>query len=330
MTIKRVLGTVAAIAITAATFGTPAEAEDRISAVAAFGKQVGFTQSFLRFVDKANAAAKGTFQINFVGGPEAMPTFEQAEALRKGVMDMNFTPSSYYAGNMPEIDALVGGNVAPWEARANGGLDMLNKIQQQKMNAYMLGWVEYGARFNFYLKTAPKLRPDGLPDLTAVKMRGAPAYRELLTMLGANFVNIAGPEVYTALERGTVDGLAWPAVGIMDFGWERFVKHKVTPEFFNLDIVINVNVDKWKALTPQSRDLLTKLVIEWERESYNFWIKQAKQESEELAKRGVQDFALSPDASRRFQSLASETVWDRMKSRAPESAAALRPKFYKE
>lgn len=308
----------------------PANAEDQIRAIAAFTKQVGFTQSFLRFVDKANAAGKGTYQIQFVGGPEAVPTFEQAKAVRNGIADMGYTPSSYYAGEMPEIEALVGGSAAPWEARANGGFDMINDIHQKKMNSIILAWVEYGPRFNFYLKNQPKLRADGLPDLSGMKLRGAPAYREMMAALGGTFVNMAAPEVYTGLERGTVEGFAWPQVGVMDLNWDKFVKHKIMPTFFNLDIIITVNLDKWKKLSPATREGLQKLAIAWEKESSDWWIAKAKEEQTEIARRGVQDFTLSAEAGKKYVKLASDTVWERMKGRAPDTTAQLKPKFYKD
>jgi TRAP-type transport system periplasmic protein len=162
-----------------------------------------------------------------------------------------------------------------------------------------------------------------------MKVRGAPAYRDIIGGLKGTFVNIAGPEVYTALERGTVDGFAWPAVGVMDFGWEKFVKYKVTPAFFNLDIVINVNLDAWKKLTQASRDFLTKTSIAWERESNEFWTKQAAAEAEELKKRGVQDFPLAAGPGRKYVSFTSESVWERMKGRDVSNYDMIRSKFYK-
>jgi TRAP-type C4-dicarboxylate transport system substrate-binding protein len=230
---------------------------------------------------------------------------------------------------VPEIEALVGGNALPWDVRANGGFELLNQIQQKKLNAYLLAWPDTGAQFNFYLKNQPKVRADGMPDFSGVKLRGAPAYRELIGALGGTFVNIAGPEVYTALERGTVDGFAWPAVTVMDFGWEKFVKYKVTPPFFNLDLVINVNVDAWKKLSSKTRDFLTKEAIDWEKESNAYWTKQAATEAAELKKRGVQDFALSAAAGPKYVAFASETVWERIKGRDPSNYEAIRSKFYK-
>jgi len=320
-----------ALGIAAALAGVaPAKAEDQIRAIAAFTKQVGFTQSFLRFIDKANAAGKGTFAIQFVGGPEAVPTFEQAKAVKNGIADMGYTPSSYHAGDVPETESLVGGNVGPQEARANGGFELLNQIQQKKLNTYLLAWVDYGPRFNFYLRNQPKLGANGLPDFAGTKLRGAPPYRELMAAMNATFVNMAAPEVYTGLERGTVDGFAWPQVGVMDYGWDKFVKYKLMPTFFNLDIVVNVNLDTWKKLSQASRDKLQATAIAWEKESAEFWTKEAAKEQAELAKRGVQDFTLAPAAGKAYVKLASDSVWARMKGRDPTNVEALKPKFYKQ
>jgi TRAP-type C4-dicarboxylate transport system substrate-binding protein len=323
------VATLAVAAVAAIGLADGASAEDRVRAIAAFPKNVGFAQSFARFVDKVNTTGKGTVQIQYVGGPETVPTFEQFEAVRKGVADMGYTPSSYYAGVVPEIEALVGGNALPWDVRANGGFELLNQIQQKKMNSYLLAWPDTGARFNFYLKNQPKVGTDGMPDFTGMKVRGAPAYRDIIGGLKGTFVNIAGPEVYTALERGTVDGFAWPAVTVMDFGWEKFVKYKITPAFFNLDLVINVNLDAWKKLSQASRDFLTKTSIAWEKESNEYWTKQAAIEAEELKKRGVQDFPLAAAAGTKYVSFTSETVWERMKGRDPSNYDVIRSKLYK-
>jgi TRAP-type C4-dicarboxylate transport system substrate-binding protein len=180
------------------------------------------------------------------------------------------------------------------------------------------------------LRNQPKLGANGLPDFAGTKLRGAPPYRELMAAMNATFVNMAAPEVYTGLERGTVDGFAWPQVGVMDYGWDKFVKYKLMPTFFNLDIAINVNLDTWKKLSQASRDKLQAVAIAWEKESEEFWVKEAAKEQTELAKRGVQDFTLSPEAGKAYVKLASDSVWARMKGRDPTNVEALKPKFYKQ
>ena len=136
-----------------------AQAQETLRALSMQPTAVTYTQSFLKFIDKVNAAGQGVVQIEFVGGPEAIPTFDQPEAVREGVIDMIYGPGSYYAGIVPETDALVGSNLTPMEKRANGGIDLLNQIHQEKMNAYYLGHPDGGIQFHIYMTKEPQ--PEG-------------------------------------------------------------------------------------------------------------------------------------------------------------------------
>ena len=97
-----------------------AQSEETISAVHAFPQTLIYTQSFLKFVDKVNTAGAGVVKIEVRGGPEAIGMFQQPDAVRDGIVDMVYTPGSFYGGALPEKDALVASNLTAVEARANG------------------------------------------------------------------------------------------------------------------------------------------------------------------------------------------------------------------
>ena len=59
-------------------------------------------------------------------------------------------------------------------------------------------------------------------------------------------VQTAPGEVYTALERGVVDGYGWPTIGIFDLGWEKVTKVRFEPGFYAVDINVLVNLNTWK------------------------------------------------------------------------------------
>jgi TRAP-type C4-dicarboxylate transport system substrate-binding protein len=117
-----------------------AHAVERISAVHAFSPSLIYTQSFLDFVKKVNERGAGVVQIDVRGGPEVIGLPQQPDAVRNGVVDMAYTAASFYAGSVPERDALVASNANAIHARGNGGIDLLNQIHQQKMGVYYLGW----------------------------------------------------------------------------------------------------------------------------------------------------------------------------------------------
>ena len=105
-----------------------AQAEDTLTAVHAFPETLIYTKSFLSFVDKVNEAGAGVVQIEVRGGPEAIGMFQQPDAVRDGIVDMVYTPGSFYGGALPEKDAMVASNLTAVETRMNGGTELMDQI----------------------------------------------------------------------------------------------------------------------------------------------------------------------------------------------------------
>jgi TRAP-type C4-dicarboxylate transport system substrate-binding protein len=305
----------AALALCAIT-AVPAAAQDTISATHVFPASLIYSRSFLEYVKKANAAGKGVFTIQVRGGPEAIGMMEQPRAVRDGVVDMVYTPCAFYAGQVPECDALSASTIDGPTARKNGGTQLLNDIHQKRAGVIMLGWVDSGIRFNLWSTKEPKLDGSGHIDIKGFKVRGNPIYNAFLTnYLGAQVINLPSTELYTALERGTVDLTAWTQIGLMDLNWDRYVKYRITPDFFSTDLVILVNKKKWDALSPKTRDILTRVAIDHETSSLRDLQALWKKEQAELAKRGIKTVNQSADAAKRFNEGARAASLQRMKER---------------
>lgn len=304
-----------------------AQAEDRLRAVVAYQSQYFFAKNFARFVEKLNAAGKGVVQIQVVGGPEAIPPFEQADAVRTGVVDMLYAPGTYYLGLIPEADAVAASTITPMEARESGALDVLKKPFADKMNVEILAVIPGGVPFNIFLKKEPAIGGDGVPNLDGVKLRGSPTQREFLTQVGATFVQVPLPETYTALERGVVDGLATPIIGIRDLGFDKFLKYRIEPGVFQTDNTVYVNLDKWNALSEKSRALLRSVAEAYERESYDAAQEIIRQEKAEQEKRGIQTLQLSPEGAEKYKRIAQDAIWGRLQQKDPTYYQALRSKL---
>jgi len=294
----------------------PALSADTISATHVFPASLIYSRSFLEYVKKANAAGKGAFTIQVRGGPEAIGMMEQPGAVRNGVVDMVYTPCAFYAGTVPECDAVSASTVDGPTARKNGGIDLLNQIHQKRMGVVLLGWVDSGIRFNLWSTKPPQLDASGHIDIKGFKVRGNPIYNAFLTnYLGAQIINLPSTELYTALERGTVDLTAWTQIGLMDLNWDRYVRYRILPDFFETDLMILVNQNKWKSLSPKTRDILQRVAIQHESESLRALQELWKKEQAELEKRGIKTVAQSPEASRRFIAGARSASLARMKER---------------
>jgi TRAP-type C4-dicarboxylate transport system substrate-binding protein len=128
-------------------------------------------------------------------------------------------------------------------------------------------------------------------------------------------INLPSTELYTALERGTVDLTAWTQIGLMDLNWDRYIRYRILPDFFETDLMILVNQKKWNSLAPKTREILQRVAIEHETASLKALQDLWKKEEAELAKRGIKTVKQSPDAAKRFVSGARAASLQRMKER---------------
>ena len=168
-------------------------------------------------------------------------------------------------------------------ARKNGGMELLNQIHQKRAGIYNLGWVDSGIRFNLWSTKEPKLDSTGQIDIKGYKIRGNPIYNAFFTnYLGAQVININSPDLYTALERGTVDITPWTQIGLMDLNWDRYLKYRILPDFFSADLHILVNLKKWQSLSPKTREILQRVAIQHETDSLMALQELWKEEEAEL------------------------------------------------
>lgn len=336
ISVGRISRTIGAGAFVAALMSaTAAFAVDKVSAVHAFPPFLVYTKTFLAVVDDINERGKGVVEITVRGGPEAIGMFQQPQAVRDGVVDMVHTPGSFYGASVPEIDAMVAARATPMEVRANGGAALMDEAHQKRMNVKHLGWIDGGVKFHIYNIKPFNFDDDGVIDLTGVKLRDNPIYHAFFEALNATTSSMPSTEVYAALEKGVVDAAAWTSIGLMDLKWDKFLKYRVDPEFYNTDLGIIFNLDSWNALSDESRKIIQDVIVEWEQKSYDERQKDVAADAEELQKRGMEFVKMSDEASAKYLSMADDAAWTRMKTRLEEmgdteSYGKLRGLYYKE
>ena len=292
---------------------TTALAEDRLSAVHAFPETLIYTQSFLSFVDKVNEAGEGVIQIDVRGGPEAIGMFQQPDAVRNGVVDMVYTPGSFYAGTVPEKDALVTANIAAPVARENGGLDLIDEIHQEKMGVKYLGWFDSGVCYNLWTRNEPSLDADGNLDVSGLKLRGNAVYNAFFSdYLGAQVIDLPTTDVYSGLERGVVDATGWTQIGLIDLKWNEFLNYRIEPCFFSTDLGVIVNLDKWESLSDESRQILTEVAIAHEAESAEALGEKRDEDFAALEEQGMQVVTLEGEAAENYLAAARGETLERM------------------
>ena len=82
--------------------------------------------------------ANNGITLDYKGGPEVIPNRKQGAALKRGVIDMMFGPSVYYAGLVPCARVIGLSNVGQATLRKNGGWAELQDCWAKGLNAKLL------------------------------------------------------------------------------------------------------------------------------------------------------------------------------------------------
>jgi TRAP-type C4-dicarboxylate transport system substrate-binding protein len=301
-----------AAAAAAAVPGMATAQEATLKLVSAFPETATYVKHMTPWIQKFNAGGKGIAQINFIGGPKAIPTFEVGTSVKNGVVEMAMNTGAFYTNLMPEADFLKLSQVTIAEQRKNGAFDYINKVWNQKANLVYLARMVDETPFHLYLtKKVEK------PDLSGLKIRITPVYREFFQSMGATLIQTPPGEVYTALERGVVDGYGWPIHGIFDLNWHEKTKFRVDPGFYNAEVSIIMNLDAWKKLSAKQRDYLQKQALALEAMN-SYWPKLNAEETKRQAQTGIQTVRFDAASSKAYVDKAYEVGWASAIKQSPE------------
>ena len=313
-----------AVVACAAVFSTSVAAQETtLKVVSAFAENTEYVKKLEDMIKKLNAEGKGQLQLNFIGGPKAMPPFEVGKAVQSGVIDIGMATGAFYTNVMPEADALKLTQVNMQEQRKNGAYDLINKIWNEKAGMQYIGRVIDYTPFHLYLN-----KKIDKPDLTGLKIRVTPVYRDFFAAMGATVITTPPGEVYTALERGVVDGYGWPIHGIFDANWQEKTKYRVDPGFYSAEVSVIMNLAKWKSLTQAQRDLLMRQMIAAEAEN-DSWKALNENDTKRQAQAGIQVIAFDAATSKQYVEKAYSVAWDAVIKTSPQYGPQMRKLFSK-
>ncbi len=309
--------------LTSGSLGVPLRAETvTLKAVVAWPKTSTEYKAFSIFTDTVDRVvakkAPGELKMQFIGGPEAVASTDQVQAVQKGMVDLAFTTNAYYLSVIPEVDALKLSDYSPSEERANGAWAYMNNLHKAK-GLYYLGRLGISIPFQLYLK-----KPIKTADLKGFNIRVSPMYLQAIKGLGGNPVVIAPTEVYTALERNVVDGYCWPSVGIRDWGWQKQTKYVVDPPFYQGPNPLVMNLKSWEKLPKKLQDVLTEAVAEAEKEVVAYYADLIKKERPLLTKEGVETITLPPAEAAKFLKIAYDEGWKDIIAKNPKTGPELK------
>ena len=295
--------------------------ETTLRIVSAFPENSIYVKRLENWIERLNAEGKGSLQLNFIGGPKAIPTFEVGKSLQSGVVDMAMSTGAFYTNVFPESDALKLTQMPVAEQRRNGALAYINKVWNDKGGMQYLARVVEHQPFHLYLN-----KEIARPDLKGLKIRITPVYRDFFGAMGATLMQTAPAEVYTALERGVVDGYGWPVGGIFDFNWQEKTKYRVDPGFYDAEVSLLINLKKWQALSAKQREFLQQQALNLEGRN-DFWKAYAQEEVKRQAAAGIKAISFDAATAKAYVAQAYETGWAGIIKSSPQNGPAMQKLF---
>ncbi len=205
-----------------------------------------------RFAQAVAGMTDDKFQIQVFAAGEIVPGLQALDAVTNGTVECCHTASYYFVGKDPTF-AL--GSTVPFGLNSRminawlevgGGNELLADFYQ-KFNLHAIPCGNTGAQMGGWFRREVKTPA----DLSGLKMRIAGFAGQVMQKLGVVPQQIAGGDIYPALERGTIDAAEW--VGPYDD--EKLGFHKVAPFYYypgfwegSAMVAFFFNMGKWNEL----------------------------------------------------------------------------------
>ncbi len=258
------------------------------------------------YIDLVKEATDGKVTIK-PSGPEVVPGGKQLEPVASGVFDLIYTHGLYHTGSTgigAAIDA-VDGDIE--KRRESGVWDWIDNHYQETQNLKVLSIPTATTGFRFFLKE--EMDPD--TKLDGMKIRALPSYNKIVGSLGGTAVVIPFGELYSAAEKGVIDGLVWPAVGAVGFKFHEVTPYLAEPAFGTVSYLIMMNLDTWNGLDAETQAALLEAGHALEQQTVGVFNALLEEENAKMAEAGAKPTSIGysvEEANRLFADRAMEVA----------------------
>lgn len=260
---KRSLTALLGVALCAATLSASAFAADKVYRLKMAETWPSnfpvFGDATKNFKNMAETMSNGRLKITIDSKNKHKAALGILDMVKAGQYDMGHSASYYYKGKVPNtlyFTTMPFGMTAPEQYGwfyYGGGMELMEKVYgPQGVLSFPGGNTgnQMGGWFQKEIKS--------LDDLKGLKMRIPGFAGEVLAKVGAKPTNIPAGELYTALERGTIDALEWvgPSLDL------RMGFHKIAPFYYTgwhepaTELNFMVNKKKWDKLPADLQEIL--------------------------------------------------------------------------
>ncbi|WP_020677731.1 TRAP transporter substrate-binding protein [Geopsychrobacter electrodiphilus] len=219
-----------------------------------------FGDAVIKMADMVKTMSNGEMEIRIDSSNKHKSPFGILDMVKEGQYEMGHSASYYWKGKdistMP-FTTMPFGMIAPEQYAwfyYGGGMDLMKEVYA-KQGIYSFPGGNTGNQMGGWFRKEIKT----LDDLKGLKMRIPGFAGEVVSKLGVSVTNIAPGELYTALDRGTIDALEWVGPSLdLKMGFEKIADYYYTGWHEPAtELQFMVNKEKFDSLPPHLQKILT-------------------------------------------------------------------------
>lgn len=178
------------------------------------------------------------------------------EAAVNGIADIGITAQGYTAGRFPLSQIVELPGVATTATQGACVLQTLydeGHLDEEYADTRPLFFFTTGPGGIHTIDTDVQVPS----DLEGLRIRRPTAVAgEMLENMGANPVGMPAPDIYTAMQRGVIDGLSFPWEGLKGFRINELVNYHTQVPFYTLIFVATMSQRTYDSLSPEQQAVL--------------------------------------------------------------------------
>jgi TRAP-type transport system periplasmic protein len=295
--------------IASAALAAPALAQQEIRLLNAFDQRYPpskiLVQKFAETIEQ-KSGNKVKFRIS---GPEVVNAFQQFQPASSGAFDMLFSVQPYHVGTTSVSFGIYAVDPDPAKFREAGVFDYLAK-EYERFNLKMLAIIpgQSAGIGAYHAMLREPVGADG--DLKGRRLRGNPLFLAFIQSMGGSMVNLQVGEVYSSVQKGTIDGAIGPVTGALDMKWHEVAKHAVRPSFGYIYQFLFVHQAAFTKLAPDVQKLMVDEAAAMEIPGMKAMDEVQKQEEASLMRAGAIRTELNPQKFAAAIKAFNDGIWE--------------------
>jgi TRAP-type transport system periplasmic protein len=264
----------------------------------------------------------GKVVVEYFPGQTLTKAKQVYDGVVQGMSDIGFCLFAYNRGRFPlmeVVDLPLGyksGKAATKVANA-----VYQKFHPKELKDVKVMYLHAHGPGLLHTKDKPVKK---MEDLKGLKIRSHGTTANMVKALGGTPVAMPMPELYTALQRGVVDGALYPVE--VNKGWKMAEVVKYCTENFanayTATFYVVMNKDKWNALPADVKKIIEKINMEWIPKHGAAWDSSDKAGHEYMIKKGRKFITLSKEESARWKKATDPVLGEYVKAASKKGVPA--------